>query len=946
MKLKLSEQSYRTAFLEALTNRLKDKEYLVIEEGSYTTPNDNTTKIPDIVIAKKQSVVKSGDELFIAKNGVSAIVETKKPKRESKEGFGQAVQYAIQLGCPLGFTTNFKDIMSFSLGDNPQLGGDVFGEEPSEEATRKIAGYVVDVIEGRIHLTPTEKNEPKVIDLLEGGVKEILACLVEVDPSLLKNPLGIITETMDVRERSKDALDNTDVVIKQASAYLVVNQLLFYAVLSATDTTAFPTLKHIMVMAELQDYFDRVLVKDYQAVFSAKVVTYLPNRTVNAVNEIIDAIVQLKLERIKQDLLGKIFTGLIPFELRKRLGAYYTSSPAAEFLARLAITFPEMTVLDPSCGSGTLLVGAYHAKKELSKNKTDTGKLHRELLSQIYGVDVTLFAAHLAVINLSLQEPLSETERVLVTNTDAFEMKPSQAVEFLAHSGSQSRVTQEGESKEEFVIPRVDLVIQNPPFTRSKRLTFKHRTRAGQVYDTYKSFLDTMMKHDLNYFRKGMGLHSYFMLHADDFLKHGGRYAAVLPSATLISDYSEGIKKYFLDRYHLEYIVTYETKATFSEGCLFKEVLLVARKNGSEENFKTKFVTLKKGLTLSNFAEVAKKVKENERDEDSDLMTVVHVTKAELQRQWNWMLYTKPRGLRDIINAASQNPLVKRGKLIFIPKEGLHIYEPEFFFIPNKNWAIDSKSIDALTIRNRDTGETLRISNGLLKPTLRKPELYSSISPKPDHYILLIPSRESLSQDVRRYVEIGEVNGHNNPSSWLSKNSKTRGIPWYSFAYDDERIRRSKGHIVILDKFRMKKRTCVAHFTEEEVTGSNNYYFGSTGIPESDKIIVGWLNSTIFLALFLALKREIAGDWSRWKIADLAKYPMLDPSKLSLENRKEILQAVDKLASASLPPIPKQLRKSPRKELDLAILKALKIPNVPLSLDNLYYAVETELSTL
>jgi hypothetical protein len=116
LKLKLSEQSYRTSLLQMLNDSLKGKGYLVIEEGSYNAPNDRAIKIPDIVIARQKMVVQSSDEIFVLKGGVSAIVETKKPKRESTEGFGQAAQYAFQLGAPLGFTTNFKDIVSFSMG--------------------------------------------------------------------------------------------------------------------------------------------------------------------------------------------------------------------------------------------------------------------------------------------------------------------------------------------------------------------------------------------------------------------------------------------------------------------------------------------------------------------------------------------------------------------------------------------------------------------------------------------------------------------------------------------------------------------------------------------------------------------------------------------------------------------------------------------------------------
>ena len=47
-------------------------------------------------------------------------------------------------------------------------------------------------------------------------------------------------------------------------------------------------------------------------------------------------------------------------------------------------------MLDPACGGGTFLVRAYVRKRELAANRK-----HRDLLSDIYGVDVSQFAAHL-----------------------------------------------------------------------------------------------------------------------------------------------------------------------------------------------------------------------------------------------------------------------------------------------------------------------------------------------------------------------------------------------------------------------------------------------------------------------------------------------------------------------------------------------------------------------
>ena len=54
--------------------------------------------------------------------------------------------------------------------------------------------------------------------------------------------------------------------------------------------------------------------------------------------------------------LGKVFHNLIPLGLRKMVGAYFTNSQAGDLLALLAIRSKDAKVIDPACGSGTLLV--------------------------------------------------------------------------------------------------------------------------------------------------------------------------------------------------------------------------------------------------------------------------------------------------------------------------------------------------------------------------------------------------------------------------------------------------------------------------------------------------------------------------------------------------------------------------------------------------------------
>ena len=81
-------------------------------------------------------------------------------------------------------------------------------------------------------------------------------------------------------------------------------------------------------------------------------------------------ITELRIDRYKHDILGPLFHELIPLAIRKRLAAYYTENSSADLLARLAVHNADDSILDLSCGSGTLLVACYNMKRELTTEKS------------------------------------------------------------------------------------------------------------------------------------------------------------------------------------------------------------------------------------------------------------------------------------------------------------------------------------------------------------------------------------------------------------------------------------------------------------------------------------------------------------------------------------------------------------------------------------------------
>jgi type I restriction-modification system DNA methylase subunit len=97
--------------------------------------------------------------------------------------------------------------------------------------------------------------------------------------------------------------------------------------------------------------------------------------------------------------LGGIFKRLIAQEERHKFGQHYTSEDLVDVVNAFCIRKANDLVLDPACGSGDFLVHAYHRKPRLNP-----GRIHQDLMAELYGVDVSLFAAHLATFYLAARD--------------------------------------------------------------------------------------------------------------------------------------------------------------------------------------------------------------------------------------------------------------------------------------------------------------------------------------------------------------------------------------------------------------------------------------------------------------------------------------------------------------------------------------------------------------
>ena len=422
--------------------------------------------------------------------------------------------------------------------------------------------------------------------------------------------------------------------IAYIAAYLAVNQILFYHMLSQRTgryrplPDADPFLPDMDLLRQLRELFSKAAA-EYEPIFGPDLLSIIEKsgglRSVSAVVRYITALKALKPEHLEEELLGRLYQESIPPEARKKLGAFFTKPKAAAMLAALAIDRWDEKVLDPACGSGTLLTEAYRRKRELAPDelRRNRRELHRRLLSDVWGIDVMPFARYMTSLSLLAQDPAVPAKLDNVRAGDGLEsmVLPDSAIQPGGRAGEPSRLPREA----------FDVVMMNPPFTRRERLS-----EVGEIRRV-KSLFERGFEGEV--IRGRTGYWAYFVAAADNVLKQGGRLAVVTPEEFFAGRSAESLRRFlFLGevydpsrreyvrarsrRYAIEYLVRSGAEVAFSEGASYRDYLVVLRKCGSGESAEPAvLVVLRKPLDEINARAIALNVREFSRAPQAELST-------------------------------------------------------------------------------------------------------------------------------------------------------------------------------------------------------------------------------------------------------------------------------------------------------------------------------------
>lgn len=730
---------------------------------------------------------------------------------------------------------------------------------------------------------------------------------------------------------------------KRAAAYLLLNQVVFYRILSLhkyepldPETIKQPGDLHVQ-------YFQRVLDDNYAAIFSSNVSSLFPSRSLPFIQDMVNYVNAVQPESFTRDLLGSIFHELIPQKVRKSVAAYYTNPEAARLLAKLVIDDPRATVADLACGSGTLLMAAYDRKSELLGTAITADDHRRFLEEEITGCDIMPFAAHLAVVQLALRQPGFLTDKVRIAVQDSTTLRPGTRISPLQSSMPQGQASlqifEEGNLEKHkirkgaissngkghsFKLEKVDATLMNPPFTR-KQLIGKDYRRL--LTDHFPDYTD--------YESKEQSLFGYFVFLADRFLRNGGRMGFVLPATSIRQMSSRGMRQLIRDRYDLEYIILSGHRMAFSEDAAFSEILLIAKKRTPMTRPKKSFVlaTIRSKPTLDNMSMLVSQLKDaysmadsatilgaTSSKEDIDFKVI---TTEELETD-DWLALLPGEENIGVDLSSSRHLTTLRaivgddGIIQGIRFEGSSdLVNVKNTLISRQrevgtrlNWVITEELADSFKARSQTTGAEVVIPRNALRPATRSPSGQNTmrISEPPDFAVC-----DRFSDDE---------------AFWEDQNADAL------VARRGPHLNSREGRLLIAGRNHVGVTSDNTHFisfcSDDPVVPTWSFWSVRFGNPEDAKIVCLWMNSIFALTHLYDKRIAGTGAYIGWLKADLLDFPIPNLSSLKKSAKEKLLELFDELGNKPFPSLLSQLKnRSPdRIKLDMTVAGALELHNL------------------
>jgi predicted type IV restriction endonuclease len=311
-------------------------------------------------------------------------------------------------------------------------------------------------------------------------------------------------------------------------------------------------------------------------------------------------------------------------EVRKAGGVYYTPTYIVDYIVKQTVgklvegkrpgprsAVSKLKILDPACGSGSFLLGAYQFlldwhrdeyikdgperwatgrtprlyKKDTGEWKLSTDERKRILLNNIYGVDIDPQAVEVTKLSLLLKVLEGEDEQTIAYQLALFHKRvlPDLANNIKCgnsligpdfYDGQQMTLFKQEDMHRinvfdwETEFPDImkdgfDAVIGNPPYLRIQGLQEYYGDQVDHFTKKYQSAV------------KRFDLYLLFVEKGFNLLAKEGRLGFICPHKFLNSDFGSGLRDFFVNNTAIESFVSFGNNLVFSQASTYSGILLL-----------------------------------------------------------------------------------------------------------------------------------------------------------------------------------------------------------------------------------------------------------------------------------------------------------------------------------------------------------------------------------
>ncbi|MFC6616263.1 N-6 DNA methylase [Halopenitus salinus] len=324
------------------------------------------------------------------------------------------------------------------------------------------------------------------------------------------------------------------------------------------------------------------------------------------------------------DGIGEIFEAIVEQPVRRKCGQFRTPPFVGRFMAEWAITSGDDVVLDPGIGAGVLTAQMYDVKTAASE---------KSRVEEMWGVDISELAIVMASTGLKLENgggsPNFRHHDFMNTLVE----------------GSNVRI----DGQNTIVVPTVDAIVSNPPYSRSAALEEKR--------NQYNNIVDA----EAGVSMWGQApLFAYFFVHSAQFLSDGGRLAFITSSRFFDTVYGEDLRNFLLDRFAIRAFLFLELEEAVFEGTDVTPCITLLEKGSTNTDQNTAFVRVDEWP--DNSAELIEAI-ENGKLGETNFGFVNQIRQGGLDPDQNWRRYVDHAEIDAVsgLTQFSELATIKRG---------------------------------------------------------------------------------------------------------------------------------------------------------------------------------------------------------------------------------------------------------------------------------------------